>query len=49
MIVRYADDIIMGFEHKVDAERFRKEVEGRLSKFGLQLDPAKTRGRNRMR
>ena len=43
VIVRYADDIIMGFEHKAEAERFRKELEGRLSKFGLQLHPNKTR------
>ena len=43
VIVRYADDIIVGFEHKADAERFRKEVEDRLGKFGLQLNPVKTR------
>ena len=43
VIVRYADDIIMGFEHKAEAEQFRKELEDRLSKFGLQLHPDKTR------
>jgi group II intron reverse transcriptase/maturase len=43
VIVRYADDIIMGFEHKADAQRFRKEVAQRLGKFGLQLHPDKTR------
>lgn len=43
VIVRYADDIIMGFEHKAEAEQFRRELEGRLSKFGLQLHPDKTR------
>jgi group II intron reverse transcriptase/maturase len=43
VIVRYADDIIMGFEHKAEAERFRKELEGRLSKFGLKLHADKTR------
>ena len=43
VIVRYADDITMGFEHKAEAERFCKELEGRLSEFGLQLHPNKTR------
>ena len=43
VIVRYADDIIMGFEHKAEAEQFRKELESRLSEFGLQLHPDKTR------
>lgn len=43
VIVRYADDIIMGFEHKAEAEQFRKELEARLNKFGLQLHPDKTR------
>jgi group II intron reverse transcriptase/maturase len=43
VVVRYADDIIMGFEHKAEAEQFRRELEGRLSKFGLQLHPDKTR------
>ena len=43
VIVRYADDIIMGFEHKAEAEQFRRELEVRLSKFGLQLHPDKTR------
>jgi group II intron reverse transcriptase/maturase len=43
VIVRYADDIIMGFEHKAEAERFRKELGGRLSKFGLELHADKTR------
>jgi RNA-directed DNA polymerase len=43
VVVRYADDIIMGFEHKTDAQRFGKAVEERLGKFGLQLHPDKTR------
>ena len=43
VIVRYADDIIVGFEHKADAEQFRKEVEERFGKFGLHLNPTKTR------
>jgi len=43
VIVRYADDIVMGFEHKAEAEQFRKDLEGRLSKFGLKLHADKTR------
>jgi group II intron reverse transcriptase/maturase len=43
VIVRYADDIIMGFEHKADAQLFGKAVQERLGKFGLQLHPDKTR------
>jgi RNA-directed DNA polymerase len=43
VMVRYADDIIVGFESKADAERFRKEVAERIGKFGLQLHPDKTR------
>lgn len=53
VLVRYADDITMGFEHKAEAERFREELEGRLREFGLQLNPNKTRliefGRNAVR
>jgi RNA-directed DNA polymerase len=41
--VRYADDIIVGFEHKAEAERFCKELEARLATFGLQLSADKTR------
>lgn len=36
IVVRYADDIVAGFEHRADAERF-------LAKFGLELHPDKTR------
>jgi group II intron reverse transcriptase/maturase len=41
--VRYADDLVVGFEHRADAERFRQEFEERLAKFGLELHPEKTR------
>ena len=41
--VRYADDLVVGFEHRADAERFRKEFQERLAKFGLELHPEKTR------
>lgn len=43
VIVRFADDFILGFEHRADAERFQKELIERLQKFGLELHPDKTR------
>ncbi len=43
IVVRYADDAVLGFEHREDAERFRKELTERLRKFGLELHPEKTR------
>jgi RNA-directed DNA polymerase len=41
--VRYADDLVVGFQHRTDAERFLKEFRERLAKFGLELHPDKTR------
>jgi len=43
IVVRYADDVVLGFEHREEAERFLREVRERLAKFGLELHPAKTR------
>ena len=43
IIVRYADDWVAGFEHRADAERFRREVDARLDSFGLALHENKTR------
>lgn len=43
IVVRYADDVVMGFQVKSDAERFRKALAERLGKFGLELHPEKTR------
>ena len=43
VIVRFADDFIIGFEHKEDADRFLAELRGRFAKFGLELHPGKTR------
>jgi len=43
IVVRYADDIVAGFEHRADAERFLREWKERLQKFGLELHPDKTR------
>ena len=43
IVVRYADDIIAGFQHRADAERFLAELRERFAKFGLELHPEKTR------
>src|SRR5246127_263261 len=43
IVVRYADDIVLGFQVKSDAERLRVELAERLSQFALQLHPDKTR------
>ena len=43
IIVRYADDFIIGFEHERDARRFLDEMRERLQKFALTLHPEKTR------
>jgi group II intron reverse transcriptase/maturase len=43
IIVRYADDFIVGFEHETDARRFLEEMRARLQEFALSLHPEKTR------
>jgi RNA-directed DNA polymerase len=43
IIVRYADDIIIGFEHETDARRFLDAMRERLAEFSLSLHPEKTR------
>jgi len=43
VIVRYADDFIVGFEHRPEAERFLDDLRQRMAKFGLELHPEKTR------
>jgi RNA-directed DNA polymerase len=43
IIVRYADDFIIGFQHESDAQRFLKEMRERLREFALSLHPEKTR------
>ena len=43
VIVRFADDIVMGFEHRTDAERFHQDLRDRFHKFALELHPDKTR------
>jgi len=43
IVVRYADDFVVGFEHRQDAGRFLADLRQRLQKFGLELHPDKTR------
>jgi len=43
IVLRYADDIVLGFQWGTDADRFRKQLGERLRKFGLELHPDKTR------
>jgi len=43
VIVRFADDCEVGFEHHGDAERFRTDLRERLALFGLELNAEKTR------
>jgi RNA-directed DNA polymerase len=43
IIVRYADDFIVGFEHQIDARFFLDKMRERLGKFALSLHPEKTR------
>ena len=43
IIVRFADDVVVGFEHERDAKRFQEDLRARLAKFGLELADDKTR------
>jgi len=43
IVVRFADDFVVGFEHRVEAERFLTELRERFARFGLELHPEKTR------
>jgi RNA-directed DNA polymerase len=43
LIVRYADDILLGFQHRSDAERFQRDLTQRLARFRLGLNAEKTR------
>jgi RNA-directed DNA polymerase len=43
IIVRYADDIVVGFEHEADARRFWEAMRERVQEFALSLHPDKTR------
>jgi Retron-type reverse transcriptase len=43
ILVRYADDSVMGFQYEGEARRFLAALQGRLAKFKLELHPDKTR------
>jgi RNA-directed DNA polymerase len=42
-LIRYADDFVVCFQYKADAERFRVELGQRLGKFSLEVEPTKTK------
>lgn len=39
----FADDFVVGFQHRIEAERFLAELRERFARFGLELHPQKTR------
>ena len=43
IVVRFADDIVMGFQSGVDAKRFQQALSERFAKFCLEMHPDKTR------
>jgi hypothetical protein len=43
IVVRYADDNVLGFQYRAEADRFLEEFRERLAKFGQELHPDKTR------
>jgi len=43
IVIRYADDTLLGFEHEKDASRIQSELKDRFGKFGLRLHEEKTR------
>ena len=43
IVIRYADDTVVGFQRHADAERFLRDLRERLATFGLALHPEKTR------
>jgi len=43
IVVRFADDIVLGFQRKADADQFRAELTERMRRFNLELHPEKTR------
>jgi group II intron reverse transcriptase/maturase len=42
-LIRYADDFVVCFQRETDAVAFRRELGIRLGKFGLEVEPTKTR------
>jgi len=43
IVVRFADDTVVGFQYESDAKQFQEDLNERLQKFGLELHPDKTR------
>ena len=43
IVVRYADDVVMGFQHREDADRFLADLRVRMAEYGLELHQGKTR------
>jgi group II intron reverse transcriptase/maturase len=43
IVVRYADDAVLGFQNREEAEKFLADLQERVRKFGLELHPEKTR------
>jgi group II intron reverse transcriptase/maturase len=43
VVVRFADDMVLGFQNKAEAERFWRELQERMKEFNLELHPEKTR------
>jgi RNA-directed DNA polymerase len=43
IVVRFADDFVVGFQHRKEAEQFLDELRARVAEFGLKLHPEKTR------
>jgi group II intron reverse transcriptase/maturase len=44
IVVRYADDSVLGFQYREDADGFLKDFKEQLAEYGLELHPEKTRG-----
>ena len=43
IVVRYADDIVVGFQHQAEAEKFQEELRAHFAAYGLELHPEKSR------
>ena len=43
IVVRFADDIVLGFQNQAEAEQLQRELRERMKKFNLELHPEKTR------
>jgi group II intron reverse transcriptase/maturase len=43
IVTRYADDVVLGFQHREEADSFLRDLEQRLAEFGLALNARKTR------